>query len=193
MATSNQEEASLPVASYRLSRRMHLLMVLRWPVALVLSSVVLAVALFKILSQPIPIRIDGGGLNVERLVMPQTVTIKAEDPIPVQAGVTVDGNSTQKGEQPIRITGPVVVQGIESPVKVSGSVGAEIDGKVTARVDEIDAPIQLQSPVQVVNEKPLQVEGAVNVAEPVSVAVDGKVDVKGRVGIEGKVGTRIGF
>jgi hypothetical protein len=170
---------------------MHLLLAFRWPAALILSSVVLAAALLKILSQPIPIRIDGGGINVERLVMPQTVTIKAEDPIPVLAGVTVDGNSTQKGEQPIRITGPVVVKGIESPVKVSGSVGANIDGRVTANVDAIDSAIQLQSPVQVVNDQPLQVEGAVTVAEPVS--VDGNVEVKGRVGIEGKVGTRIGF
>ena len=191
MATSNQEAAPLPVASYRPSRRMHLLLAFRWPAALILSSVVLAAALLKILSQPIPIRIDGGGINVERLVMPQTVTIKAEDPIPVLAGVTVDGNSTQKGEQPIRITGPVVVKSIESPVKVSGSVGANIDGRVTANVDAIDSAIQLQSPVQVVNDQPLQVEGAVTVAEPVS--VDGNVEVKGRVGIEGKVGTRIGF
>ena len=191
MATSNQEAAPLQVASNRPSRRMHLLLAFRWPAALILSSVVLAAALLKILSQPIPIRIDGGGINVERLVMPQTVTIRADGPIPVQAGVTVDGNSTQKGEQPIRITGPVVVKGIESPVKVSGSVGASIDGRVTANVDAIDSAIQLQSPVQVVNDQPLQVEGAVTVAEPVS--VDGNVEVKGRVGIEGKVGTRIGF
>ena len=193
MATREQEAALSPVVSYNPRQRIQLLLAFRWPAALVLSSLVLAAALVKILSQPIPIRIDGGGLNVERLVMPQTVTIRADSPLPVQAGVTVDGNSRQKGEQPIRITGPVMVEGINAPVKVSGSVGANIDGRVTASVDQIDSAIDLKSPVQVVNNQPLRVEGAVKVAEPVAVAVDGKVDVKGRVGIDGKVGTRIGF
>ena len=180
-----------PVIAYGTNARVQLLLAYRWPAALVMSSVVLAVALLKILSQPIPIRIDGGGLNVDRLVMPSTVTVRADGPLPVQAGVTVDGDSRVPGEQPIMIGGPVTVKAIQTPVKVAGSVGAQVQGQVTASVDSI------QSAVQVTSERPLKVEGVVQVDEPVAVvgdvSVDGPVDVKGRVGIDGKVGTRIGF
>ena len=182
MATTDQDNLLAPVVSYRPDRRVQLLLAYRWPLALVLSSAVLAAALLKILSQPIPIRIDGGGLNVDRLVMPSTVTIRADGPLPVQAGVVVDGDSNVKGEQPIQIAGPVIVR---------GAVDASVDGRVAATVDAIKTPIALDAPVQVVNEAPLQVAGAVTVEEPV--AVEAKVDVKGKVGIDGKVGTRIGF
>ena len=111
--------------------------------------------------------------------------------------VVVDGDGHMKGEQPLRISGPINVQGISDPVIVRGSVGADVSGQVKADLESIRTPVALQSPIEVVtevrNEKPLAVAGAVTVTEPVPVDVDGEVDVKGRVGIDGKVGTRIGF
>ena len=49
-------------------------MAYRWPAAVVLSSLVLAVTAAKLLSRPIPIAIKGG-LQVEKLVLPPIVTI----------------------------------------------------------------------------------------------------------------------
>ena len=115
-----------------------LLFAYRWPAAVVISSVVLAAALLKLLSQPIPIRIDGG-LNVDRLVMPATVTIRTEGPLPVQAGVVVDGDSSLNGEQPIRISGPVTVR---------GDVGARVAG-------EVDAAVQVPSALTIRTDDPL--------------------------------------
>lgn len=180
-----------PVIAYGTNSRVQLLLAYRWPAALVVSSLVLAAALLKVLSQPIPIRIDGGGLNVDRLVMPSTVTVRADGPLPVEAGVTVDGDSQAPGIQPLLIGGPVTVQSIESPVRVAGEVGAQVTGQVKASVDSI------QSPVRVASDTPLRVQGVVKVGEPVAVkgqvGVEGPVDVTGRVGIDGKVGTKIGF
>ena len=45
--------------------------------------------LLKVLSEPIPIRIDGG-LQVDKLVMPASVTIRSEQPLPVSGTVSVD-------------------------------------------------------------------------------------------------------
>ena len=50
-----------------------LLMAYRWPAAVVLSSLVLAVTAAKLLSRPIPIAIKGG-LQVDKLVLPPSVT-----------------------------------------------------------------------------------------------------------------------
>ena len=54
-----------------------LLMAYRWPAAVVLSSLVLAVTAAKLLSRPIPIAIKGG-LQVDKLVLPPSVTIRSE-------------------------------------------------------------------------------------------------------------------
>lgn len=70
--------------------RSELLMAYRWPAALLISSLVLsgsalviAWVAIRFLSQPIPIRIQGG-LDVDRLVMPPTLTIRADQPLPVE-------------------------------------------------------------------------------------------------------------
>ena len=59
-----------------------LLMAYRWPAAVVLSSLVLAVTAAKLLSRPIPIAIKGG-LQVYKLVLPPIVTIRSVTPLPV--------------------------------------------------------------------------------------------------------------
>ena len=63
-----------------------LLMAYRWPAAVVLSSLVLAVTAVKLLSRPIPIAIQGG-LQVDKLVLPPSVTIRSVTPLPVGAGL----------------------------------------------------------------------------------------------------------
>ena len=71
-----------------------LLMAYRWPAAVVLSSLVLAVTAAKLLSRPIPIAIKGG-LQVDKLVLPPSVTIRSDTPLPVvvQEQVTISGNA----------------------------------------------------------------------------------------------------
>ena len=59
-----------------------LLLAYRWPAAVVVSSVVLAATAIQILSKPIPIRIEGG-LQVDKLVLPASVTIRSNEPLPV--------------------------------------------------------------------------------------------------------------
>ena len=67
-----------------------LLLAYRWPAAVVLSTVVLAVAGLRLLSRPIPIAIKGG-LQVDKLVLPPSVTIRSDTPLPfvVQEQVTL--------------------------------------------------------------------------------------------------------
>ena len=57
-------------------------MAYRWPAAVLLSSLVLAVTTAKLLSRPIPIAIKGG-LQVDKLVLPPSVTIRSVTPLPV--------------------------------------------------------------------------------------------------------------
>ena len=150
---------------------------LRWPVAVVLSSALLGAVALKLLSSTIPIRIEGG-LKVDRLVMPAELTIRADAPLPVQAGVTVDGDASLTGEQPIRISGPVQVQSIDAPIRVAGSVSAD--------VPRLEQPLVIRTseePLEVVNEvtnSDLTVTSQVTLEQPVK--IEGSVDVSGRVG-----------
>jgi len=59
-----------------------LLLAYRWPAAVVVSSVVLAATAIQILSKPIPIRVEGG-LQIDKLVLPASVTIRSNEPLPV--------------------------------------------------------------------------------------------------------------
>ena len=59
-----------------------LLMAYRWPAAVVLSSLVLAVTAAKLFSRPIPIAFKGG-LQVDQLVLSPSVTIRSNTPLPV--------------------------------------------------------------------------------------------------------------
>ena len=57
-----------------------------------LSSLVLAVTAAKLLTRPIPIAIKGG-LEVDKLELPPSVTIRSDTPLPVvmQEQVTIGG------------------------------------------------------------------------------------------------------
>ena len=151
-----------------LSRR-DLLMAYRWPIALVLSSVVLAVTAVRILSRPIPIAIEGG-LQVDKLVLPPSVTIRAAQPLPVAVADKV----LISGDAPLGIKGPLTVRAIEGAVQVKGDVDAR------ATVAGID------NPVTVTTDQPLPVQGDVVVKDKVT--VDGKVTVEGSVGAKVRPG-----
>ena len=88
------------------------LLAYRWPAAVVVSSVVLAATAIQILSKPIPIRIEGG-LQVDKLVLPASVTIRSNAPLPVAV------------REDVVITGttPLAVQG---QVQVGGEVKANV-------------------------------------------------------------------
>ena len=53
-----------------------LLLAYRWPAAVVLSTVMLSLAGLRLFSRPIPIAIEGG-LQVDKLVLPPSVTIRS--------------------------------------------------------------------------------------------------------------------
>ena len=107
-------------------------MAYRWPAAVVLSSLVLAVTAAKLLSRPIPIAIEGG-LQVDKLVLPPSVTIRSVTPLPV----VVQEQVTIGGDAPLAIEGPVSVKSIAGAVTVNAddplSVRADVsvDDKIT--------------------------------------------------------------
>ena len=88
-----------------------LLLAYRWPAAVVVSSVVLAATAIQILSKPIPIRIEGG-LQVDKLVLPASVTIRSNEPLPVvvREDVVITGN------KPLAVQGQVQVGGEVRPM-----------------------------------------------------------------------------
>ena len=100
-----------------------LLLAYRWPAAVVLSTVVLAVAGLRLLSRPIPIAIKGG-LQVDKLVLPPNVTVRSDTPLPVVVleQVTISGNA------PLAVEGAVSVTA-EDPLAVRADVS--VDNKVT--------------------------------------------------------------
>ena len=135
-----------------------LLMAYRWPAAVVLSSLVLAATAIKLLSRPIPIAIEGG-LQVDKLVLPPSVTIRADTPLPV----VVREQVTISGDAPLAIEGPVSVKSIAGAVTVNADARVSgLDGEVSVKADQ-----------------PLPVRA--------DVSVDNKVTIGGKVDIEGKV------
>ena len=150
--------------------RHELLMAYRWPVALVVASLavsgILAWTAMRLLSKPIPIAIEGG-LQVDKLVLPPSVTIKTAGPLPV--AVTNDVSIT--GQEPLLIKGPLTVRAIEGVVKVNGVVDAQ------ATVAAINAPVSVRS------EQPFPVQA--------NVTVDDSVSIKGNVNVDGNVGAKV--
>ena len=135
-----------------------LLIAYLWPAAVVLSSLVLAVTAAKLLSRPIPIAIEGG-LQVDKLVLPPSITIQSDTPLPVvvQEPVTINGNA------PLAIEGPVSVKSIAGAVTVNAD----------ARVNGLDGEVSIKA------DQPLPVRA--------EVSVDNKVTIGGKVDIQGKV------
>ena len=151
-----------------------LLLAYRWPAAIVMSSIVLAAAAVvlawtavRLLKNPIPVSIEGG-LDVERLVMPASITIRTEGPLPVTGTVGVKDQVVISGEAPLAIKGPITVRSIEAPVKVGGAV--------TARVDAIEQPISVTA------KDSFPVTGTVKVDD--TVRIGGSVKVDGKVGAD---------
>ena len=104
-----------------------LLLAYRWPAAVVVSSVVLAATAIQILSKPIPIRVEGG-LQADKLVLPESVTIRSNEPLPVAV------------REDAVITGT-------TPLAVQGHV--QMGGEVQANVRSIEAPVQANAAVSV--------------------------------------------
>ena len=142
--------------------RSELLMAYRWPAAVVLSSVVLSGSIvtvawmaIRFLSEPIPIRVDGG-LQVDRLVMPATLTIRADQPLPVNGEVGVKDQVQIAEDAPLAIRGPITVREIKSPVQVSGNVQTKADVIVKDQLSiavkdqlNVDAEVRIKGPVNV--------------------------------------------
>ena len=128
-------------------------MAYRWPAAVVLSSLVLAVTVIKLLSRPIPIGIQGG-LQVDKLVLPPSVTIRSVTPLPVVV---------QGGEAPLAIEGPVSVKSIAGAVTVNAH----------ARVSGVEGQVSVTA------EDPLAVRADVSVDK--TITIGGKVDIEGKV------------
>ena len=135
-----------------------LLLAYRWPVAVVLSSVVLSLTGLRLLSRPIPITIDGG-LQVDKLVLPPSVPIRTDAPLPVrvQEQVTISGNA------PLAIEGPVTVRSIEGDIQVNA------DARVSS----------LEGQVAVTADQPFPVRADVDVDDQITIG--GKVDIQGKV------------
>ena len=114
--------------------RRDLLMAYRWQAAVVLSCVVVSGVLLRVLSRPIPIRIEGG-LQVDSLVLPSSVSVDAAAPLPVtltgavQAQTRVTAVETPVAVHPVTVKGSVTV---DDPVRVDGRV--TIDGTVNAKL-----------------------------------------------------------
>ena len=122
------------------------------------SSLVLAAAIgglawtaIRLLSRPIPIAIEGG-LQVDRLVLPPTVTIDVNAPLPVRVSdaVSVNGN----------VRADARVSGIDRPVSVAPVTVApvSVDGAVTVKETvRIDGKVKVDGPVNArVGPRPLQ-------------------------------------
>ena len=139
-----------------------LLLAYRWPVAVVLSAVVLSCTGLRLLSRPIPIAIKGG-LEVDKLVLPPSVMIRTDAPLPVR----VEKMVTITGTTPLEIKGPLTVREIQGAVRV----------KADAQVSGIDAPIKVTAA------QPLPVRGEVSVNDDVT--------IKGKVTVDGKVGAKV--
>ena len=133
-------------------------MAYRWPAAVVLSSLVLAVTAAKLLSRPIPIAIEGG-LQVDKLVLPPSVTIRSVTPLPV----VVQEQVTIGGDAPLAIEGPFSVKSIAGAVTVN----------TVARVSGVEGQVSVTA------DDPLAVRA--------DVSVDDKITIGGKVDIEGKV------
>jgi len=118
-------------------------MAYRWPAAVVLSSLVLAVTAAKLLSRPIPIAIKGG-LQVDKLVLPPSVTIRSDTPLPVvQEQVTIGGAA------PLAIEGPVTISG-NAPLAVEGAVSVTAEDPLAVLADvSVDNKVTISGKVDI--------------------------------------------
>ena len=135
-----------------------LLLAYRWPAAVVLSTVVISLTGLRLLSRPIPIAIEGG-LQVDKLVLPPSITIRSDTPLPV----VVQEQVTINGDAPLAIEGPVSVKSI------AGAVTVNADARVTGLDGEVSVKADLPIPVRA------------------DVTVEDRITIGGKVDIQGKV------
>ncbi|EDY37337.1 conserved hypothetical protein [Cyanobium sp. PCC 7001] len=156
------------------------LLVLRWPCALVLSSIVLGGVLLRVLSRPIPIRLAmpldqplAVKAQVDELAKPihveqlnRAIEISAKELLTVKGTVGVDAS------KPIPITGqPRVV--VTSPVEVKAGTPLPVQGSVAVKAEDT-LPVQVEGDVKVDTPEPLKVETDVKLDtydEPVQIQV----------------------
>ena len=135
-----------------------LLLAYRWPVAVIFSTAVLSLAGLRLLSRPIPIAIEGG-LQVDKLVLPPSITIRSGTPLPV----VVQEQVTINGDAPLAIEGPVSVKSIAGAVTVNADARVSgLDGEVSVKADQ-----------------PIPVRADVTVEDRITIG--GKVDIEGKV------------
>jgi hypothetical protein len=161
------------------------LLVLRWPVALVLCAALLGGVLLRVLSRPIPIR----------LAMPldQPLAVRAEvaelakpirvDQLDSSIGITLNESVRLGGSVAIEAANPIPISGeprvvVSSPVEVKAAAPLPVQGAVdvTAAV-RADSPLPVQGRVDVNAERPLPVQGTVDVATPKPIHVDSHVRI----------------
>ena len=145
------------------SSRRDLMLAYRWPAAIVVSSLITAEALavlawvaLRVLSRPIPIAIEGG-LQVDKIVLPPTVTINAKSALPL----TVTDSVPLVTESPLEIQGPLTVNG---------------DVRTQAKLSGIDTPVSIEA---------VTVDGSISLKDPVR--IDGKVNIDGGIHVDGAV------
>ena len=115
-----------------------LLLAYRWPAAVVVSSVVIAATAIQLLSKPIPIRVEGG-LQVDKLVLPASVTIRSNAalPVAVREEVVITGKTPLAVQGQVQVGGEVKanVRSIATPVQVTGAVSVNDTVNVNGKVD----------------------------------------------------------
>ena len=165
--------------------RSNFLMTYRWPAAVVLSSVALSGSIvtvawmaIRLLSQPIPIRVDGG-LQVDRLVMPSTLTNRADQPLPVNGAVGLTDQVQIADNAPLAIRGPITVREIKSPVQVSGNV--QTKAVVTAIRAPVKTDVSVNNQLSIAVKDQLNVDAQVRIKGPVKVSGDVEAEVKPRL------------
>lgn len=155
------------------------LLVLRWPVALVLCAALLGGVLLRVLSRPIPIR----------LAMPldQPLAVRAEvaelakpirvDQLDSSIGITLNESVRLGGSVAIEAANPIPISGqtrvsVASPVEVKAGSALPVQGGVSVTAAQ---PLPVQGAVEVTAAQPLPVQGAVDVTASDPLRVDAEV------------------
>jgi hypothetical protein len=157
------------------------LVAVRWPVAVVLSTALLGGVLLRVLSRPIPIR----------LAMPldQPLAVKAQvdelaKPIQVEGlnsdiGIDLDETLMVRGSVALDTPRPIPISGeprvvVTTPVEVRAGSALPVQGSVDVTAAK---PLPVHGAVDVTAGQPLPVKGAVDLATPEAIRVNSDVTV----------------
>lgn len=156
------------------------LLALRWPCALVLSSAVLGGVLLRVLSRPIPIRLAmpldqplAVKAQVDELARPIKVDqLDSSIGIKLTERVAVAGEVAIEHRDPVPITGQARVA-VTNPLEVKANAPLPVQGSVAVKAADT-LPVQVEGDVKVATPQPLQVETDVTLdtdEEPVQIQV----------------------